>query len=100
MTQGVPKDLSIIFYVTCNIYISFQASRALDGHHDCLYAGSRGDGKALIPFTVASKDDYSCLNENISKQCFSILVMHWIPPNTKFLGISSEKHLPGSSGFY
>lgn len=88
-----------IFYVTCNIGISVQGSRALEGHHECLYIGSGKDGKALIPFTAFSKDDCTCLNDNISKQCSSSLLMNQISPNTMFLGISSEKHFRGSSGF-
>jgi len=51
-------------------------------------------------FTLVSKDDCTCLNENVSKECFSSPLMHWIAPSIMFLCISSEKYIPGSSVFY
>lgn len=98
----------IFFYVTCNICILVQTSRGLDGHHRSFYIGGGNDGKTSIPFTMTFKIFYrhfkdiyiqTYLHTNISKQCFSSLLMQRLAPNTTVLGISSEKHLPGSSGF-
>lgn len=62
------------FYVTCNICISAQVLRALDDRHNCLHIGSGKDKETLIPFTVVSKDDCTCLNANISKQSSFLLM--------------------------
>lgn len=84
----------------CHLHhcILIQASCILDDHK-WQYIGTGKNGKPLIPFTIASKGDCTCLNTYIYKQWFSLLLMHGVAANTMFLGTSSESYLSGSSDF-